>query len=189
MCICVPEIWQGGGRNTISTYSWPITNHYPPYSMKELGCINSVHTLFSECARRMHNVGYICMTYLCNNSHYSLHYLGNAFGNRIISRGYWPPCLPDLKHVIFFVRHIKGFKIIWSKAFGMSCLQFQQNLIMPWAYLLNTTHVCKPKESISSMNMVSKSITPTAVMWTLTDGKLQRWWALHSPSSCTMIWM
>ena len=56
----------------------------------------------------MHNVGYTCMTYLCNNSHSSLHDLENAFGNRIISRGFWPPCLPDLKHVIFFVRHMKG---------------------------------------------------------------------------------
>lgn len=139
-------LWQGVGGKSISTYSWPITNYYPPYSMKELDCINSVHTLFSECAKWMHNVGYICMSYLCNNSHYSLHYLDNAFCNRMISRGFWPPCLPDLKHVIFFVRHTKGcvhynnhqwFKIIWSKAFGMSCLQFQQNLIMQCAYLLN----------------------------------------------------
>ena len=50
MCICVPVI-MGRGGNSISTYSWPITNSYPPYSMKELGCINSVHTLFSECAK------------------------------------------------------------------------------------------------------------------------------------------
>jgi len=103
---------------------------------------------------QMRNVGYICMSYLCKNSHYSLHYLENAFCNRIISR---PPCLLDLKHVIFFVRHLKGcvhynnhqgFKIIWRKAFGMSFPQFQQNLIMQWAYLFNMTPVCEPKEGV-----------------------------------------
>jgi len=130
----------------------------------------------------------------------------------IISRGFWPPCLPDLKHVTFFVRRMtrcvhynnhQGFKIIWSKAFGMSCLQFQQNPIMQWAYIW--THVCKPKkgvvfdyilfifiiqkENISSMNMVRKSLPLSAIMRTLTDGKVQCWWALHSLPSCKMIWM
>jgi hypothetical protein len=53
------------------------------------------------------------------------------------------------------------------------------------------THVCKPKEgavfdyimfifiipkeNISSMNMVHKSLTLTAIMWTVTDGKLHHW--------------
>ena len=37
------------------------------------------------------------MSNLCNNFHYSLHYLENAFGNKIISRGFWLPSLPYLK--------------------------------------------------------------------------------------------
>ena len=90
------------------------------------------------------------------------------------------------ERTVFFVRHMKGcvhynnrqgFKIIWSKDFGMSCLQFQRNLIIQWVYLLNITHVCKPKENISSKNMVSKSLPLTAIMWTLPGGKLLCWWS------------
>ena len=48
--VCTCDFGEEGGEQNFSIF---MANYklLPPYSMKELGCINSVHTLFSECAK------------------------------------------------------------------------------------------------------------------------------------------